>query len=247
MEGNQSNWQNPYSEDKNNPPEDTPISQEESFSDEEGRGGDVRDGIEMSERRIKNRMMIELLENDPLYKDAFDKMVLSNGQSVLLFQPGVYPGVHSRKDKNEYYFPFWKNDLRHELYGNVFEVDTVCYFLSQDGLIVRNVDKTPGGKVPRLEVPNITNWWKKSVSPLLSKIAEEEDENSVPDILPSINMDLSDERIRTFYFPNGLWTQGIKENLSLFGKLLKDVSEERRRNPDKPEDLLRVMKGDITI
>ncbi len=82
-------------------------------------------------------MMIELLKTISL-QDAFDKMVLSNGESVLLFQPGVYPGVYSRKDKNEYYFPFWKNDLRHNCMRECL-INTVCYFLSQDGLIVRNV------------------------------------------------------------------------------------------------------------
>ncbi len=61
MEGNQSNWQNPYSEDKDNPPEDTYFSRE-SFSDEEGRG-DVEMG---QDEREKNKESYDdrTFEND---------------------------------------------------------------------------------------------------------------------------------------------------------------------------------------
>ncbi|HRZ19545.1 MAG TPA: hypothetical protein P5344_02620 [Candidatus Dojkabacteria bacterium] len=115
-------------------------------------------------------------------------------------------------------------------------------FFSRDGLVVRNIGLNQRGMVPKLQVPNITKWYE-SISSVIKKVAEEEDEQPVPDVIPSIRGDLRDSRITTFYFPNGLWTQGIKENLNILGKSLKEVAEGRRKNPDKPEDLLNRMKS----
>lgn len=238
-------------------------SQEESFYDEKGRIRnpndaqeiaiiedlawrkelELKEGIDLSERRRKNLEIMELLERDPLYKDAFDRMILPNGENILLFQPGVYSPKPNKVDS----FYEWKvGELPYERYGNIFYRDTVCYFFSRDGLVVRNIGLNQRGMVPKLQVPNITKWYE-SISSVIKKVAEEEeDEQPVPDVIPSIRGDLRDSRITTFYFPNGLWTQGIKENLNILGRSLKEVAEVRRKNPDKPEDLLNRMKSTNT-
>ncbi len=194
--------------------------------------------VDSSERMNKNLEMMKLLEEDSNFKYAFDKMTVSNGEEVLVFQRAPFL-EHINEAKT---FKDWKHDdLPYERYGNIFFIDTVAYFFSKDGLLIRNINDVYSGVIPKLELTSLAKWYE-SLSTVFEKVAREEKEIPPPNILPSGPMSSNEAESSVFYFPMGLWTKGLRDNLGSLGKILKEVSDIRKQNPEKPEDFLEKMK-----